>query len=490
LFAVVLLLSCVSASIPLFLPSQQAIDQPQTKTAPNNTTQITFENQTTAFNPPSINDLEPTPTSIPNEDSTHVGYSTITQLAIDVQSEPNENVLLSAIQSLESNGGGQIILEDSLTLTSQDVLIPNNTVLSGADPQITIFLSGKNLQIPPNAQNITIKDLTIDASGLDQRFSLIIGEKSSNILLDNLKFVNHPSINRACLLDAGNNVTINKTSFTNVTQASPIQLNGSNASVTNTDSNDASNYPLIDVIGGLTNINIINNSAINRPLIWANYCDTPAKNILIENNTNHFPANTYGILVKGGVGTDTPVSDENVTIKGNYMQALGLAWNAIAVYGLTRDAIIEGNKVDMSQSGHNGIAVSSGINVKVTKNVVYGCTEVDEGGIEVESNPAHNRAVGFSENVTVVDNTVYDSFWGIYVRVMIPNHPSWNGTVLLSKNITIENNLVYRTHIGVNLLYGENLTVRNNNIINNEIPFQVDPNNVFNYNITNNIGYP
>jgi len=371
----------------------------------------------------------------------------------------------------------------------QDVLLPSNIILSGANPQITISFSGKNMQVAPNAQNVSIKNLTIDASNLGERYGIIVGLNSSNIVIDNVAFNNYFA-SRAFLLNSGNNTTINKTSFTNVTQTYPIQINGSNVTVTNSNSNDNSIYSLVNVCGGLYDINVINNSAINRPLFYANWGTTPTKNILIENNTMYFPNGTYGILVRGGMGDYLPVSDENVIVRGNSIQAAPDAWNAIAIYGLTRNVLVVNNTVNMSQSGHNGIGISSGINVAVTLNTVFGSSESTEGAIEVESNPVHNRAVGISENVTVTKNTVYNSTWGIYVRVMDPNNANWNGTTLRSKNIVIENNTVYACGVGVNLLYGENLIVRNNEITNNTVPFKVDTSNVFNYTLKDNVGYP
>jgi parallel beta-helix repeat protein len=74
-------------------------------------------------------------------------------------------------------------------------------------------------------------------------------------------------------------------------------------------------------------------------------------------------------------------------------------------------------------------------------------------------------------------------------RVMIPLHPNWNGTLLLSRNILIEKNIIYNCEVGINLLQGENIVVRNNDITSNASPFQVDPTSVFQYTVTDNIGY-
>jgi hypothetical protein len=50
--------------------------------------------------------------------------------------------------------------------------------------------------------------------------------------------------------------------------------------------------------------------------------------------------------------------------------------------------------------------------------------------------------------------------------------------------------LVYNCSIGVNLLHGEDIVVRNNDIRDNIVPFKVDPLNVFNYSIFGNIVNP
>jgi hypothetical protein len=239
--------------------------------------------------------------------------------------------------------------------------------------------------------------------------------------------------------------------------------------------------------GGISNINIVGNTVLNRPLLAAFYSATSSKNILIENNTNNFPNGTYALQMQGGMGT-LETSHENVTVKGNFFKAAAGAWNAISIYGLTKNSLVVGNTVDMTLSGHNGIGISSGVNVTVVGNVVYGALEATEGGIEVESNPVHNKGPGYSENVTVTDNTVYNSFWGIYVRVMAPDHPNWTGSLLLSRNILIENNVVINCEVGVNLLQGENIVLKNNNIATNIIPFKVDPTNVFQCTVKDSIG--
>jgi hypothetical protein len=192
----------------------------------------------------------------------------------------------------------------------------------------------------------------------------------------------------------------------------------------------------------------------------------------------------------GGYGDSIQAAFDKVIVKSNLLRAAEGAWNAIAIYGLTSNALVINNTVDMSLSGHNGIGISSGVNVTVVGNVVFGSTELTEGGIEVESNPVHNRRVGFSENVTVTGNTVYNCDWGIYVRVMCPDHPNWTSTILLSKDIVIENNSVSSCNIGVNLLHGIDLIVRNNDIESNSVPFAVDVANVSKYTVTGNLGYP
>ncbi len=285
----------------------------------------------------------------------------------------------------------------------------------------------------------------------------------------------------------GKHISLNSLNFTNIANK-PILICGSNVSVRNCFSNDKSRLPLITIVGGLSDIILVGNTALNRPLLSANYGNT-SRNILIENNTVLFPNGTYGILIAGGISDFIQAPHENVTIKGNFVTSSPGAWNAIAIYGLTRNTIVTNNTIDMSLSGHNGIGISSGINVTVSGNIVYGSTELTEGGIEVESNPEHNRRVGFSENITVTGNMVYNSTWGIYVRVMLPNHPNWNGTVLSSKNIVIESNNIFDTKIGVNLLQGEAITVKNNNITSNTIPFLIDRARVSNYTVIGNLGF-
>ncbi len=397
----------------------------------------------------------------------------------------NETFLISAIDSLKN--GGEIVLEENVGFVAKDVIIPSNIVLVGASSETTIFLSGNHLKVAANSSNVVIKNLTIDALGSNER-ALVIGQGSERILVENVTFKNYGGSLNSCLLSNGNNVELNNLVFTNVSDGYPIRIQGSNVSVRNSSSSDDSKQPFIVVGGGISNINIIGNTALNRPLLGAFYSETSSRNILIENNTNYFPNGTYGLQMQGGIGS-LGTSHENVTVKGNFFKAAEGAWNAVAIYDLTKNSLVVGNTVDMTLSGHNGIGISSGVNVTVIGNVVYGATETTEGGIEVESNPAHNRGPGYSENITVAGNTVYNSFWGIYVRVMLPDHPNWAGSLLLSRNILIENNVVYNCKVGVNLLQGENIVVKNNNIVTNINPFKIDPTNVFQYAVTNNVGY-
>jgi parallel beta-helix repeat protein len=348
-------------------------------------------------------------------------------------------------------------------------------------------LVGKHLEVAANSSNVVIRNLTIDAFGSDER-ALVIGQGASRIVVENVAFRNYAGSLPTCLLSNGNIVELNNLTFTNVSSSYPIRIQGSNVLVKNSVSSDLSKHHFIVVGGGISNISIIGNTALNRPLLAAFYSETASRNILIENNTNHFPNGTYALLMQGGIGT-LETSHENVTVKGNFFKAAEGAWNAISIYGLTKNSIVVGNTVDMTLSGHNGIGISSGVNVTVVGNVVYGALEPTEGAIEVESNPVHNRGAGFSENVTITGNTVYNSVWGIYVRVMITNHPNWNGTMLLSRNILIENNIVYDCKIGINLLQGEKIFVRNNDIAANAITFKVDPASVFQYTVADNIGY-
>jgi len=411
----------------------------------------------------------------------------IEQPATTPRAELNESYLLSALEPLRATGG-TIVLQNDLTIMNQDVLLPSNITLTGSDSKITIFLSGNRLGVAANATHVTIKNLTFDASGLDDLQAFTIGQNASKVELENICFQNYFG-SQGCLLNLGNEVTLRNILFINVSNGIGIRNLGSFVSIRNCTSNDNSVLPLFFVAGGNHDIYVAGNQALNRPLLYVNWGSNPTRNLWIENNTNYFSSGTYSILIMGGMGDYLPVSNENVTVKGNFIKAAPGAFNAIAIYGLTTNATVIGNTVDMSLSGHNGIGVSSGTNITVTKNVVFGCTELTEGGIEIESNPVHNRQVGFSDNVKVFDNTVYDSDWGIYVRVMCPDHPNWNGTVLPSRNIVIENNTVFDCHVGVNLLDGFNLTVKNNNIESNKVPFVADALNVSNYTVIGNVGY-
>jgi parallel beta-helix repeat protein len=149
---------------------------------------------------------------------------------------------------------------------------------------------------------------------------------------------------------------------------------------------------------------------------------------------------------------------------------------------------VENNTIDMYLSGHNGIGIASGVNVTVNENTVYGCRKINEGGIEVESNPIHNRLIGISENITVTRNIVSKSYWGVYVRIMLPDHINWLGNPLKSKNILIEGNTISDCLVGINLLHGDSIIVKDN-YLNSTQPLKVDQTNVLNYTISGNLDY-
>jgi parallel beta-helix repeat protein len=70
---------------------------------------------------------------------------------------------------------------------------------------------------------------------------------------------------------------------------------------------------------------------------------------------------------------------------------------------------------------------------------------------------------------------------------MVPDHVNWDGSPLKSKNILIEGNTVSNCTIGINLLYGDGIIVRDNLLIDNTISLAVDKSNVLNYNIYSNV---
>jgi parallel beta-helix repeat protein len=186
----------------------------------------------------------------------------------------------------------------------------------------------------------------------------------------------------------------------------------------------------------------------------------------------------------GGTPEPFKAPFDRVFVLGNNVTAGTGAYNAISIYGLASNVIVANNTVDQSLSGHNAIAVASGVNVTVTQNTVFGVIEGAEGGIEVESNPVHNRFTGISENVNVTNNVVFGSQWGIYVRIMVPDHINWNENPLKSRNILIEGNTISNCTIGINLLYGDGVIVKDNTLLDNTISFAVDKINVLNYTIS------
>ena len=383
--------------------------------------------------------------------------------------------------------GGEIVLQSDQYLSEIDVSVTSNVVLSGVDSNVTLRFMSKRLNVAVNATNVVIRNLTIDASYLGDRNVLAIYSGSKNVTLTDLGVQNHFS-NKSAIISLGSNVTLNNLAFINVSEAYPLQIAGSYSTVRNCSSNDQATYALVTMGGAISDVTIERCVANNRPLFNGGYTRVSSSNLWIVNNTLvGFPKWTYGILVQGGAGDPLQAPFDRVYILDNKIKAGFLGYNAIAVYGLSSNVLVANNTVDQQLSGHNAIGVSSGVNVTVTQNTVFGSNENAEGGIEVESNPVHNRLIGISENVTVTKNLVFNCLWGIYVRIMSPNHENWANATLLSKNILIDGNMVYNCSVGVNLLQGENIVVRDNNIANNIKPFKVDPLNVYNYSLNGNL---
>jgi parallel beta-helix repeat protein len=399
----------------------------------------------------------------------------------------NSKEIQSAINAL-GPAGGDIVLQSDATLSSADVQVTSNIVFSGANPNITLHLDSKRLNVARNAVNVTIKSLVIDAYNIGGRNAFWVDAGAQNISIQNVTIQNQLTTWNSLII-LGNYVEIRNINFVNVSASYPIQVSGSHSIVKNCRSSDQSSYALVTITGGITDVRIEENLAENRPLLAGGYTKVSSSDIWVVNNTLlNFPRRTYGILVNGGTDEPLKAPFDKVFILGNIVKAGNAAYNGIAIYGLSRNVIVANNTVDQTLSAHNGIGVASGINVTVTQNTVFGCAEGAEGGIEVESNPIHNSFTGISENVNVTKNIVYGSQWGIYVRIMVPDHPNWIGNPLKSKNILIEGNIVSKCTVGINLLHGDSIIVRDNNIVNNTKPLVVDKLNTINVTISNNVG--
>jgi len=392
----------------------------------------------------------------------------------------------TAINALGPIGGEITLLSDAI-ISSSDLLITSNIILSGVNPNVTLYLDSKCLKIEKNAFNVTIKDLVIDASNLGNRSALTVFAGAKNVFIQNIIIQNDIS-EKDAVLTLGDYVQLQNLTFANVPNSYPIQINGSHCIVKNCRSIDQSTFHLVRVMGGITDVHIDGNLAENRPLFDGGITLASSSDIWIQNNILiNFPNRTYGILVMGGTLEPFKAPFDKVFVIGNNVTAAAGAYNAIAIYGLSSNVLVANNTVDQTLSGHNAIAAASGVNVTITQNTVFGCIEGAEGGIEVESNPVHNRFTGISENVNVTNNVVFGSQWGIYVRIMVPDHINWNGNPLKSKNIIIEGNTISNCTIGINLLYGNGVIVRNNTLIDNTRAFAIDKTNVLNYAITNNM---
>jgi len=472
---------------------QSQLNETETNTTPDSNN-ISIVPSSTPYLPTP----KPTPTQEPtkyvtyNLDSNTYNINDYINTVDSVPATPIPNddskKIQAAINALGPSGG-EITLQSDANISSADLLISSNIILSGINPNVTLHLDSKSLNVAKNATSVTIKDLIIDASNLGNRSALTVFAGAQNVSIQNIIIQNDIS-EKDALLTLGNYVKRQNLTFSNVPNSHPIQINGSHSIVKNCRSSDQSTFALVAVTGGITDVNIDGNLAENRPLFDGGNTTATSTDIWIQNNTlNNFPNRTYGILVMGGTPEPLKAPFDRVFVLGNNVTAGIGAYNAISIYGLSSNVLVANNTVDQTLSGHNAIAVASGINVTVTQNTVFGCIEGAEGGIEVESNPIHNRFTGISENVNVTNNIVYGSQWGIYVRIMVPNHTNWEGNPLKSKNILIEGNTISNCTIGINLLYGDGIIVRDNNIINNTRPFEVNQSNVLNYTISGNLGY-
>lgn len=124
---------------------------------------------------------------------------------------------------------------------------------------------------------------------------------------------------------------------------------------------------------------------------------------IVDNTVADF--SQYGLHYNPN-GTVTP---SNAIIQGNFADNLG--YNAISVYNDATDVTISDNVVQ--NTGHSGIAVSTGERVAVTGNVVRDVTNNSEAGIEVEFKDTHGDTA--SRDVTVTGNTVDNCTWGVFV---------------------------------------------------------------------------
>ncbi len=399
----------------------------------------------------------------------------------------NENEIQTAINALGPKGG-EITLQTDANILTKDVQINSNIIFSGVNPNITLHLESKRLNVAKNAENVTIRNLIMDATNLGDRNAFVVYAGAKNVSIQNVTIINDFAKNNA-LLTQGNQVEMQNLTFINVTNSHPIQIAGSNSFVRNCYSNGQSTFALVTVAGGIKNVHIEENVAENRPLFDGGYTQASSSDIWIQNNILiNFPNRTYGILVMGGT-SEIKAPFDRIFVLGNIVTAGAGAFNGIAIYGLSSNILVANNTVNQTLSAHNAIGVASGVNVTVTQNTVFGSIEGAEGGIEVESNPVHNRLIGISENVNITNNIVFRSQWGIYVRIMTPDHINWEGNPLKSKNILIEGNTVSNCTIGINLLAGDSIIVQNNNIINNTRPLEVSQSNVLNYTISGNLGY-
>ena len=501
--AIIVTIAIISVGIiPLSINSKPAYLTPPILTNgtiqqnPDNTN-ITTDNSNYVSNNPSqtitVSNPKPTPTSRPivqmdlstykiNNNRNIFEPILIAPIIMLDETQPIQN----AIDALGPNGG-EITLQSDAFISTADLSITSNIILSGINPTVTLYLQSKCLNVEKNAFNVTVKDLSIDASNLGNHSALTIFEGAQNVSIQNIIIQNDIS-EKDAILTSGNYVKIQNLTFSNVPNSYPIQINGSHSIVENCRSFDQSTFHLVRVMGGITDIHIDGNFAENRPLFDGGITSSPSSDIWIQNNKLiNFPNRTYGILVNGGTLEPFKAPFDKVFVTGNNITASPEAYNAIAIYGLSSNVLVANNTVDQTLSGHNAIAAASGVNVTITQNTIFGCIEGAEGGIEVESNPVHNRFTGISENVNVTNNIVFGSQWGIYVRTMVPDHVNWDGNPLKSKNILIEGNTISNCTIGINLLYGDGIIVKDNNIINNTISLAVDKSNVLNYTISGNV---
>jgi hypothetical protein len=369
-------------------------------------------------------------------------------------------------------------------LTAADLQMESKITLSGQGAATVVHLDAYRISILAGRTQITIENLTIDATNLGARNGIPITAGSSSIVYRDLTIKNQPDVTAFLSTADCTDITFDGLVFENV--SAPIYMaRTSDARVINCRATGDGTLPFIETYS-CERVIIQGNTSRGKPLLTGGIgTGISTHGVIVSNNVVEGYHDNYAIILNGNTGAVFG----RAIVTGNIVVAAATTdpYNAIAIYGVD-DFVVANNTADQTLSGHNAIAISNAKRGVVVGNVVRGCTEATEGGIEIEANPVHAGGPSHSEQILVTGNHVYDCTYGIYTRTMLPDHAGWGGSPQVPHDVQISDNYVFDSSVGIALITGDKVVAKNNYLDTNTANLSVDP-AVTNATVIANTGY-